>query len=336
MDTKHSNGVTIKPKLQNDTIDKDLIFKIIKIFVLIIIIFKVGYEISFTSDPNDSWEKTLQKKILAFVIMGTLFWVLASYTKGQFQDKIVTLVILIVLYGIIRYSFWMLTDFFDLSTSNPIVVGYFIMIGIISLMILVSRYTQLNLIKSMGWIIGLMTVGFFLITLSILGTLEICEGEQDEGGIEDPMQTVLSIFSAWALLFGLLLWTEGQDWTGIRNDPSKCTLRYTLFAIILIAGCILTYTWTRCAGADKSTEESAIAEEPSWVNMSAHLSTVLAWLSVFIGHNFSAAFLGFMTFGILDQCAPKDDPRKTAITSLLIIVLPIIYLIKWFSRITKK
>lgn len=322
-------------KINTNDIDTNVFKKMIKITILIIILFKIGYEISFVSNPDDSWYVTFQKNILTFAIFSSLIIYISSFTVGEIRDKIVTAVLLTTLYLITRYSYYLLIYFFGLSTSNPIVVSYFVILLIVSIIIMVSRFTQLNLVKSIGWMIGLLTVGFFFVTFSIYGSLKECEGNFIHSNVHDPLKTVLTIYSLWILLIILLFWVEGQDWTNLRQDPKKCSLRYTLLLIIIIAGILLGYAWKRCKGVDKSSEETAIEDEPAWVNTGAHIATIMAWLNVFIGHNFSSAFLGFMSFGILDRCAPKNDIRKTAISSLLIIVLPIIYLIKTMNKIKK-
>jgi|SaaInlStandDraft_1057018.scaffolds.fasta_scaffold00358_6 hypothetical protein len=319
--------------IKTNDIDTSLLKQLLKVFILTIILCKVGYEISFVSNPDDSWFVVLQKNALTLLIFLFLLGYISSYTIGECRDKMVTAIILIILYSIFRYSYWLLTGFFELSNNNPLVTGYFIFLASISLMVLLSRFTKLNLVKSMGWIFGLGIVGFFFLTFSIYGTLEVCRTEE-ESGIKDPLQTVLQIYFAWFLLIILLFWVDSKEWNwgSLRKDPKKCSLRYTLILIFLIGGGLLWYTWKRCKGADKSSEETAIEQEPTWVNTSAHIATIMAWLNAFIGHNFSSTFLGFMSFGILDRCAPKNDMRKTAISSLLIIVLPIIYLINIINK----
>jgi hypothetical protein len=115
---------------------------------------------------------------------------------------------------------------------------------------------------------------------------------------------------------------------------------------IFIAMGFLGYTWRRCASAVKKikkvdeteAEKIAINDEPSWVNISAHIATILAWFNLSIGHYISSSFFAFFGYSILDQCAPKDDPRTMSVNilALIYLVIGLIYVIKRFLLFENK
>ena len=98
--------------IKTNDIDTSLLKQLLKVFILTIILCKVGYEISFVSNPDDSWFVVLQKNALTLLIFLFLLGYISSYTIGECRYNMVTAIILIILYSIFRYSYWLLTGFF--------------------------------------------------------------------------------------------------------------------------------------------------------------------------------------------------------------------------------
>lgn len=284
----------------------------IKIFLQIGIIIGFGYILYEQVSSDNIFKRWLVSLIILILVAS----VLANYSKGQWEDKIITLIMILIIYIIYYVSWWNFINFFEFSYENPLVITYFLILSFFSIIIIVSRFTYLNVIKTTGWAIGLSVLGLFIFTYSIYGSLIICEIKQTQR-IQDPLYITLSIYFTWFLIIGILFFSE------LFKGQTKLIL---IGISIILIGIILNYTWNRCQLAKKEKDE------PSWINNSAHLGTIMAYLNVFIGHFFSSGVLGFMSFSILDQCSPKNDPRRIAIGALLIIILPVLFFIQISSN----
>lgn len=256
------------------------------------------------------------KKIIGFFTTMFIVWTISSYSKGEWEDHVLTFVLLMFI-SILYYSSWAGIEYiFGFGLTNPLTIGYFMIISLFSLIILVSRFTYLNVVKAIGWVIGLSTIGLFIFTYSVWGTLKNCETGETIPGKKDSFITILAIYTIWVLLLGLTFYAEITS--NIKNKKI-----YFGIAIVIAFG-LLGYTWNKC-----STDKN---ENPKWVNTSAYISTILAWFNLFVGHYISSSFFSFTGYSILNQCAEKDDPRTISVNllSLIYIFIGIVYIIKKF------
>lgn len=283
---------------------------------------------------NDSF---VGKELIGFVTVMYIVWTISSYSRGQWEDHIVTFITLMIT-ATMYYASWLSLEYiFGLGLNNPVTIGYFVILSWFSLIVIISRFTYLNVVKATGWMIGLSTVGLFVFTYSVWGTLKACEYGEIDKGIQDPFKIVAAVYLTWAVLLGLTFYAE------MARQPNT---KYIVFGgCSLIAAGFLGYTWQRCAPAVKEmknvdeaeAEKIAIRDEPSWINTSAHIGTILAWFNLFIGHYISSALFAFLGYSILDQCAPKDDPRTISVNILALIYFGVglMYVIKRFLLFEK-
>lgn len=266
------------------------------------------------------------KKLVLYITSVFIIWNISSYSRGQWEDHIVTFIILNIIFGIYYGSWINIKDIFGLGLSSPITIGYFVILSWFSLILIISRFTYLNIVKATGWMIGLTTICLFIFTYSVLGTLEICLEDNSSKGLKDPFIIVLMSYVTWIVLLGLTLYAE------LRNNNK-------IFKFCIVIGIIFVgYILKRCDPAikkmknanEKDAETIAIKDEPSWINTSAHIATVLSWFNLFIRHYKSSALFAGIGYFILDNCAPKDDPRilSVNIVALLNFFIGICYNLK--------
>ena len=272
------------------------------------------------------------KELILFFTVTFIVWTISSYSRGQWEDHVITFIVLMLM-ALLYYVSWLsLENIFGLELNNPVSIGYFVIISWFAFIILISRFTYLNLVKAIGWIIGLTTIGLFVFTYSVWGTLEVCQLNKVITGIQDPFKIVAMVYLTWAILLGLTFYAEM-----LHHNNTKLMI----FGICsLIAAAFLGYTWKRCEPAMKEMEnvdeteakKISIRNEPSWINTSSHIATIFAWFNLFIGHYVSSSFFSFVGYSILSQCAPKNDPRTLSINLLVLIyfVVGILYVVKHF------
>ena len=255
-------------------------------------------------------------------IIAILFtcWTASSYSKGQWEDKVVTFLFLIFITCIYYFTIMFFENGLGLSIDNPIVSGILVLITYFTLIILVSRYKYLNFVEAAGWAIGFSVVGLFAFTISIWGTLKVCEQVKKQGGIVDPLSITIPIYLLWGVLNGLLFFAH----TGKIKIDTKITI---IGISIVIAAGLLWYSWKRCSSAlekiktvsEEEGEKIAITNNPSWINTSVYIAMVSTWFNLFIGHNFSSLFFSIFGFALLNQCAPKGDTRTLGLSSAVFI-----------------
>jgi hypothetical protein len=260
-------------------------------------------------------------KYISFIIAALFtFWTASSYSKGKWEDKVVTFLFLIFITCIYYFTIMFFEKGLGLSIDNPIVSGILVLITFFTLIVLVSRYKYINVVEAFGWAIGFSVVGLFAFTISIWGTLKVCEQVQNERGIVDPLYITIPIYLLWGVLNGLLFFAH----TGKMKTDTKLII---IGIAIAIAAGLLWYSWKRCSEtaekiknvSEEEGEKIAITQEASWINTGAYIATISTWFNLFIGHNFSSLFFSILGFGILDQCAPKGDIRTLGLTSAVFI-----------------
>lgn len=260
-------------------------------------------------------------KYSSFIIAALFtFWTASTYSKGQWEDKVVTFLFFIFATCIYYFTIMFFDYGLGLSIDNPIVSGILVLITFFSLIITVSRYKYLNIVEAAGWAIGFSVVGLFAFTQSIWGTLKVCQQVKNQGGIKDPLYITIPIYLLWGILNGMLFFAH----TGKIKTDTKFTI--IGIAIAMALG-LLWYSWKRCFDTSEkiktvSEEEGqkiAITEEVSWINTGVYIAMVSAWFNLLIGHNFSSLFFSVLGFAILDQCSPKGDIRTLGLTSVVFL-----------------
>ena len=117
------------------------------------------------------------------------------------------------------------------------------------------------------------------------------------------------------ILIGLLFFADMIKWGKTK---------YKVLAVCVAIGIgLISYTWKRCS----EVEVKMINKEATWINTGAYIATIAAYFNLFIGHYLSSAVFALMGYSILDQCSQKDDPRVTAVSALLVLILPFFYFI---------
>jgi hypothetical protein len=293
---------------------------IVKILIDIILKASIAFGISFilyikikSSNPFIKYS--------SFIIAALFtFWTASTYSKGQWEDKVVTFLFFICTTCLYYFTIMFFEYGLGLSSDNPVVSGVLVLITFFSLIIAVSRYKYLNIVEAIGWAIGFSVVGLFSFTQSIWGTLKVCQQLKNKGGVTDPLYITIPIYLLWGVLNGILFFAH----TGkIKTDT-----KFTIIGIaIAIALGLLWYSWKRCFDtsekiktvSEKKGEKIAITEEVSWINTSVYIAMVSAWFNLLIGHNFSSLFFSVLGFAILDQCAPKGDIRTLGLTSVVFL-----------------
>jgi len=272
------------------------------------------------------------KSLISLITVLFIIWTISSYSRGNTIDHVYTFFLFIVLTGIYYGSWEAFDNIFGLKLNSPFIIGYYIFISWFSLIIIISRYTTLNIVKSIGLMISLSVFSLFVFTVSIWGTLKVCNFDSSMGGKQDPFYIVISVYLALVILSGLTFYIEKAK----KHSMKLIAVGLCIFIAVLL----LNYTWKRCEPAmkdieninEEKAEKNVIKNEPSWVNNSANIATILAWFNLIIEHYSSSAFFAFIGYSILDQCSPKNDPRKISVNllSLIYLFVGIIYLIKHF------
>ena len=299
---------------------KDIKIILFNLLVKFIIVIGITYIII----NKISNENIVLKYFIIAVLYLFIFWLFSSYTgygwknKPIIEDNIVTFCIFIVFCIIYCVSWWNFTNVLGIPLDNPITVSYFVMLFFITAIVLASRYTQYNIVKITGFVIGLSTICIFIFTYSIFGTLQLCKYGRASVGVQDPNYITFSIYFLWMVLFGLLFFADMILW----NETKKIVLA----VCAVICTVLIYYTWKRCSEVEENGEK-IITKEATWINTSSYIATIAAYFNLCIGHYLSSAVFALMGYSILDQCAPKDDPRVIAVSSLLVLVLPFFYFI---------
>jgi len=339
-------------QLGNGSKDPGVKTELIHGLILLLIFFAVVAGI-YEQVKNNWWERHILYVVAALI----LAWQLGMRSKGEKYDKIVTMVLWLVIFAVMGSSIYSLIYFFGFSGSNPFILMYFGLQFMFFGMIMVSRYTRMNIVKVIAWALGLFTVFLFFFTFSIWGSIESCLYVTDQGGVEDNPWITMGVYAGWGVVIGsLLAWemTPGFASTthlvllAIGVGLSIYLVGYALQQCAPIEKKIQNITGTKEVKAggvdvieepgDPSAEKEAEAEkvakteEYSWINNSIHILTIAGYFSFFTGNIFTAFWYGFMAFYMLDGCAPVGDMRRIAVGALLILLVPIGGFLKLLSN----
>ena len=305
-----------KTKTMGNT--KNIKMILLNLIIKSIIIIGITYVIVYKIYIGNS----LFKNFIIILSSLIIFWFFSLYTgffwknKPLFEDILVTFFIFIF-FGTLYYFSWVsLTHIIGLSYENPLFVFYFVMLSVITFIILSSRYSYFNIIKIIGLAIGLSTIGIFIFTFSILGTLNNCNNDNSTD-LPESNYITYSIYFTWIVLIGLFFYADIIKW----GKP-----KFIIISLCIIIGLILIYyTWKECQSFGNNGEK--IINNVSWINTSINITTTVSYFNLFIGHYLSSLYFGTMGYFILDVCAPKNDTRITAVSTLLVLILPFVYLI---------
>lgn len=259
---------------------------------------------------------------IVFVIL-LFVWYISHFSKGQKWDKIFTMMIWLIFFSsvYISYSF---IDSLNLSSNNPFVILFISVQIFMFSLLLVSRYTNLNLVKVISWSIGLFCVLMFFFTFGIWDSIKVCQAEQGVG-LQDSGYITLGVYTAWAIIIVLLFVAEQMGNVGKRTTQIIMTLVAVGMTIYLLG-----YTMERCEPAEKEIKKETdekkaemIAEtkEVTWINNSIHLITLMAYFSLFTGHIYSSLWYSFAGYYMLDGCSPKEDSRRVAVSASFLLGL---------------
>lgn len=263
-------------------------------------------------------ENIIERSLVITAAGVCISMLLASWSKGQWEDQVVTFLVFTAVFSIYYSSYWTLHEVFDFEITNPLVVLFYTVLSFFAIIIVMSRYTYMNIVKVAGWAIGIAVVGLFVFTYSVYEILSLCEIEEQSEGYRDSIWVSISAYLSFFVLVGMVFFAE--------LIPTWNRAKYGLvFCAFLLTGVLLWYTWASCQKNKK--------QNPSWVNHLGSLSNFFAYLTTFIGHYASGAWIGLFSYSVLDQCAPKEDVRKLSVNALLVIVLPILFFLRYASRV---
>jgi hypothetical protein len=276
-----------------------------------------------------------------FFILGIsilISWGFSFYSTGSKWDKWVTFFIWLIIFITVYISWYSIIYFLDFSWSNPFVLFFFCIQFFFFTMLIVSRYTKMNIITVISWALGLSTIIITVFTINMWGTLSLCELEVSQPGLQDPFWLTTSIYIGWLVVIGSLFFAS--------ETKEKSNIWYLFLSLgiglsIWLAG----YSLKRCESAEKKiksitgntnkpsksdelqAEKIAKYDEVNWIGTSIHLLILMSYFSFFIGQFYASAWYAFMGYYILDKCSPPGDSRRIAIGAVLIILLPIAFLL---------
>lgn len=261
------------------------------------------------------------KNIFSTFVFIIIVWEASKHSKGQWEDKIVTFILFFVLIIIYNISLVTFEKIFGLSYENPLVVGYLAILTFISAIIIASRYTNLNLVKLIGLTINMAILVLFAFTYSVWGSLKMCNTG------DNIMNTgqFIHIYFSFALLIFFTLFAETT--TSKYHKQIFWTLSFGLSFLLL------WYFSKKCEN-NENEKTSSNKKIPFWIDNSFHISTIMAWFNLFIGHFKSSAFFSFISYFISNQCFPKEDPRILSV-NLLVLIYFFGFFFSSISKITK-
>lgn len=250
------------------------------------------------------------------VLIGAFSWLSILYAVGQWEDKVLTIIIGIVGAMFVAQGYWYAQEF-GMSLSNPFIVTYLAVSSFFFIMVLVSRFSKkLNLVDVISAGIVAMTGFMVFFTFGVVNPyLNVCKTYERIPGVEDPWYISLPIYLGW--IIGTIALIFGQHLHGCWK-----------FVVIAIGAAIYfgiaSYAGIRCQEV-KNVE----ADEPRWVDTSQNIALLIGIFTLVTGHNFASVYAAAIGFGIIDRCR-KTDPRKIAFSTLIFV--NIVYgIVKYFS-----
>jgi hypothetical protein len=272
---------------------------------------------------------------LAFVVLFS--YISSSYAKGSVWDQRVTLVLWIITLFVFYLSYYYLVHIAEIPWNNPFVLILFSVQIFFFSIILLSRYIGLNIVKIMGWVIGLITVLMVFFTTSIWSSLDICLLEEKMSSSKESASTVMGVYLGWIVVVASLF---------ALGEMAKTRLWYGLLFLGFFLSIWLTgFSVRKCKCSQNE-------REPSWVENSTHLLLIISYLSFFLGKIYSAAWYAFLVYYILDRCQKtvkveskgKEDSkvnekenlggsRKIGAGAMLMILFPLGILLKLLGHI---
>jgi hypothetical protein len=287
----------------------------------LIVVILIIYE---TIAKGSSWYTHL-------LFLGTAILVsvsIAMYSKGSKWDKGLTVVIILIIMGISYFNYLFIVEWSGYSFTNPFVMIYFSVQIFLFSMIIISRFSKLNLVKILSWAFGLMTVLITVFTINIWSSVSICQYANQEG-ISDSPYITLMVYLGWATVFGSLFAFEEINYSSF----------YKWITLIIGAGIsvwLVGYSEKRCSKVEekikklinvkdknneKKAEEIAHREEVTWINNSIHILTAMSFINFLIGHTKVGLWYGFLGFYIVDKCSAPGDIRKVGASTMITLNL---------------
>lgn len=266
--------------------------------------------------------------VLVLMMICLVAYQLSAYSKGVKWDHWVTFVIWLATFFTVYGTYVYVVKMMGLAVSNPFVLGLFGLELVLFVFLLISRYTKLNFIKVIAWMIGIFTIFLAFFTMSIWGSIKTCQSAVITSP-SDPWYITLSIYAGWVLVAGTFF--------ALGEMKNRSELWYFLLAL----GCgvslwISWYATKRCQpeeqkildqGTTEKEGEEIEKQEVSWIGTSVMILIGLAYFSLFTGSFMTAVWYGFMGMYILDGCSPEGDYRRGAFA----LAIPLSFLAKAIS-----
>jgi hypothetical protein len=220
----------------------------------------------------------------------------------------------------------------------------------------VSRYSTLNFIKVLSWVIGLSTILMFVFTIVIYSSIEMCYLDQNETQLYDSTKNTMIVYFLWSvaiLLLGLfeeykniyvhispilIIISVGIGIYLVSSATNSCKTtdeeikqltdvktKTTMFGIIDDPTNAIT-----SGPIEEEAEKLTITQEYSWINNSIRLLTIVSYVCLILGHVSSAIWYSFLAYYMLSNCGPIGDSRKYPV--IVCILISLIYFMISFIK----
>ena len=302
--------------------------------------------------------------LIVIIVCCMLFYKLSRYSAGNDYDKDMTLLILIVCFSVYYVSYHSLINISGYSINNPFVLIYLLLQFLLYFILIVSRYSTLNFIKVLSWVIGLSTILMFVFTIVIYSSIEMCYMDQNETQLYDSNKNTMTVYFLWLVAILVLgLFEEYKTiyvhispiliivsvgiaiyLVSLASDKCKTTdeqikqltdvkTKKTMFGIIDDPTNAIT-----SGPIEQEAEKLTITKEYSWINNSIRLLTVVSYICLILGHVSSAIWYSFLSYYMLSNCGPVGDSRKYPVVFCILISLIyfLVSFIKYIYRSVRK
>jgi hypothetical protein len=246
------------------------------------------------------------------------FAVASMYSTGEKWDKVVTFFIYLSGFLMFYIGHWFLWSVFGFAWDNWISILYYLAMSFFWGVLLYSRYTKnVNIVTVFTSALAIVSGIMLILTLVLWSSLDVCAVLDKEVGVRDPWYIWMSIYLLWVISGAVMVFAAEM--------PNPNTMKWMYIAGAIPGIFILGYSWYRCKYAvkefkkqatEEEREETAIKDEPRWLNHGVNIGLYLSLFTAITSNNIASLFFAFIGFGVLDQCAPQGDLRKTPFSIL--------------------
>jgi hypothetical protein len=137
--------------------------------------------------------------VIILICCSIIFYKLSLYSKGNDFDKQLTMLILFFCVFIFYYTYNLLINISGFALTNPFILLFLCIQILLYTILIISRYTNLNVIKIISWVIGLSTILMFVFTIIVYNSIEICYLDSNQPQLYDSSFKTYSIYLGWLI-----------------------------------------------------------------------------------------------------------------------------------------